>query len=75
MPVCMNGGSLSIYNNQSVQFTLIMNGDIKIIIEPGKGIKRYWNDMWHYREIKIFVGISSPYEEPENQHWMLVNSQ
>jgi lipopolysaccharide transport system permease protein len=31
-----------------------MNSDIEIIIEPGKGIKRYWNDLWQYRELFYF---------------------
>lgn len=27
----------------------------EIIIEPGKGIKRYWQDLWQYRELFVFL--------------------
>jgi lipopolysaccharide transport system permease protein len=32
-----------------------MNSDTEIIIEPGRGIKRYWKDLWHYRELFYFL--------------------
>jgi lipopolysaccharide transport system permease protein len=32
-----------------------MNGDFDLIIEPGKGIKQYWADLWRYRELFYFL--------------------
>lgn len=32
-----------------------MNTDHEIIIEPGMGIKRYWADIWRYRELFFFL--------------------
>ena len=29
--------------------------DYDLIIEPGKGIKHYWRDLWHYRELFYFL--------------------
>jgi len=32
-----------------------MSNDIDLIIEPGKGIKQYWRDLWRYRELFYFL--------------------
>jgi lipopolysaccharide transport system permease protein len=32
-----------------------MNNEPEIIIEPGKGIKQYWRDLWQYRELLYFL--------------------
>jgi lipopolysaccharide transport system permease protein len=32
-----------------------MNNEHEIIIEPGKGIKQYWRDLWQYRELLYFL--------------------
>ncbi len=34
-----------------------MNRDNEIIIESGRGIKGYWRDLWHYRELFIFLSL------------------
>jgi lipopolysaccharide transport system permease protein len=32
-----------------------MSNDFDLIIEPGKGIKKYWRDLWRYRELFYFL--------------------
>lgn len=32
-----------------------MSDDFDLIIEPGKGIKQYWADLWRYRELFYFL--------------------
>lgn len=32
-----------------------MNSDFDLIIEPGRSIKRYWRDLWRYRELFYFL--------------------
>jgi lipopolysaccharide transport system permease protein len=32
-----------------------MNNDFDLIIEPGKGIKQYWRDIWRYRGLFYFL--------------------
>lgn len=32
-----------------------MSDDYDLIIEPGGGIKRYWRDLWKYRELFLFL--------------------
>ena len=32
-----------------------MSNDFDLIIEPGKGIKQYWADLWRYRELFYFL--------------------
>ncbi len=32
-----------------------MDSDYEIIIEPGKGAKQYWRDLWQYRELFYFL--------------------
>lgn len=32
-----------------------MSNDYEIIIEPGKGSKQYWRDLWQYRELFYFL--------------------
>jgi lipopolysaccharide transport system permease protein len=32
-----------------------MNNSQEIIIEPGKGLKQYWKDLWQYRELFAFL--------------------
>lgn len=32
-----------------------MNSDFDLIIEPGKGFKQYWRDLWLYRELFYFM--------------------
>lgn len=32
-----------------------MGNDFDIIIEPGKGAKQYWRDLWRYRELFYFL--------------------
>lgn len=34
-----------------------MNRDNEIIIESGRGIKGYWRDLWHYRELFFFLSL------------------
>lgn len=31
------------------------NDQYDLIIEPGKGIRHYWRDLWHYRELFYFL--------------------
>ena len=32
-----------------------MNNEHEIVIEPGKGIKQYWREIWRYRELFVFL--------------------
>lgn len=32
-----------------------MSDGYDLIIEPGRGIKQYWRDLWHYRELFYFL--------------------
>ena len=32
-----------------------MNSDYDLIIEPGRGIRHYWRDIWQYRELFFFL--------------------
>lgn len=32
-----------------------MNSEYDLIIEPGRGIRHYWRDIWQYRELFIFL--------------------
>lgn len=32
-----------------------MNNEYDLIIEPGRGIRHYWRDIWQYRELFIFL--------------------
>ncbi len=32
-----------------------MDSDFDLIIEPGKGFKQYWRDLWRYRELFYFM--------------------
>jgi hypothetical protein len=32
-----------------------MNSDFDLIIEPGKGLRQYWQDLWRYRELFYFM--------------------
>jgi len=32
-----------------------MDDQHEIVIEPGAGVMRYWNDLWHYRELFYFL--------------------
>lgn len=32
-----------------------MDSDFDLIIEPGRSIKRYWRDLWRYRELFFFL--------------------
>lgn len=32
-----------------------MKNDFKLIIEPGKGLGKYWDDLWRYRELFYFL--------------------
>ena len=31
------------------------NGQYDLIIEPGRGIRHYWRDLWQYRELFYFL--------------------
>lgn len=33
----------------------MMNKDYDLIIEPGGGVRRYWRDLWKYRELFLFL--------------------
>lgn len=33
----------------------MMNKDYDLIIEPGGGVRRYWRDLWNYRELFLFL--------------------
>ena len=28
---------------------------MKIVLEPGRAVKNYWNDLWRYRELMYFL--------------------
>ena len=32
-----------------------MNSDQELIIEPGRGFRHYWHDIWRYRELFFFL--------------------
>ena len=32
-----------------------MNPDRELIIEPGRGFRNYWRDLWHFRELFYFL--------------------
>ena len=32
-----------------------MNGEQELIIEPGRGFRNYWRDIWRYRELFLFL--------------------
>jgi lipopolysaccharide transport system permease protein len=32
-----------------------MESNVELIIEPGRGIKNYWGDLWRYRELFYFL--------------------
>lgn len=33
----------------------MINKDYDLIIEPGGGVRRYWRDLWNYRELFLFL--------------------
>ena len=35
----------------------IIQDEFDLIIEPGKGFRHYWKDLWHYRELFYFLAL------------------
>ena len=54
---CFRKEAISSLLPRSVKAALKVITSPKLVIEPGRAEKNYWNDLWHYRELFYFLAL------------------